>query len=474
MFGFFFHSKNVPEKVIQVLNRFGISDSAQSISNAVNSLSQKSTDRIFRAGRTLLCSVAYDNFDFNSTTSSPTLERDKAFLHAISATLIPLAAGVKTEDLRCSAEVYAKTGFNLDQPSAKVRFSFLDIINTPSLAMPEFPYSGFPRPHRTARQQRQQWHILSILVRHGTFFSKFEADLGLPEPVRTLPARKTTQIPLVAMPLNQSTIEGNAQALFEINWQCGVGQEVVENTLRAPVVFDDFVRLTHGDLGTLEKLDSLMQSRRLEKNPEDRLQYLVPVMGLFHVKMAIVDALWKTYIEPQAARMDQYSVFDFIGILRPKETGKFISKPGFRRMHDIVHQITYAAILDCWRVAIQHFYPSIDSLEEFSKTDPRWEDVQKLADYIVDNFVAGSTFPNSRRHDLGQRDRLFENNTLRNRDFLDYIELSHAIVWGDVGRIEELFVPLICLCQSTSKNKYATHMLRHLGRMKFVYLEGLQ
>lgn len=95
--------------------------------------------------------------------------------------------------------------------------------------------------------------------------------------------------------------------------------------------------LVHGDLGTWERVTSFIESRQLGKTEESRLQYVVFVIGLFHLKMAAVDAVWHTYIEPKKSRGDEQGVYSYVGILPPKETGKFISNPGFRRMHDLVH-----------------------------------------------------------------------------------------------------------------------------------------
>ena len=72
--GFFYHVKNVPEKVFQVLHQLGLSDFTQSIQNAINSMSQGVRQRIYDMGRTLLCSVAYDNFNVYAHTDAPTLE----------------------------------------------------------------------------------------------------------------------------------------------------------------------------------------------------------------------------------------------------------------------------------------------------------------------------------------------------------------------------------------------------------------
>ena len=46
--------------------------------------------------------------------------------------------------------------------------------------------------------------------------------------------------------------------------------------------------------------------------------------------------------------------------------------------------------------------------------------------------------------------------------------------WGDVGRIEHLFVPLIALFKSTGKHKYSSAMIQFMGSMLHVYPERLR
>ncbi|KIJ27528.1 hypothetical protein M422DRAFT_190874, partial [Sphaerobolus stellatus SS14] len=88
--GFFFHSKNVPEKVIQALHHLGVCDSQKSIHNAIDSMSREAVSLLKRRGQTFLQGVAYDNFDVNASTDQPTLENRSKFHHATSALMIKL------------------------------------------------------------------------------------------------------------------------------------------------------------------------------------------------------------------------------------------------------------------------------------------------------------------------------------------------------------------------------------------------
>ena len=64
-----------------------------------------------------------------------------------------------------------------------------------------------------------------------------------------------------------------------------------------------------------ERLDTVRDSRRIEDSPKNRFQYVVFVPGLFHYKMACVDALWRTYLQNKDGRDDVNSSFQHAGIL---------------------------------------------------------------------------------------------------------------------------------------------------------------
>ncbi|KAH7902832.1 hypothetical protein BJ138DRAFT_1021471, partial [Hygrophoropsis aurantiaca] len=222
-------------------------------------------------------------------------------------------------------------------------------------------------------------------------------------------------------------------------------------------------------------LDSVRASRSIESTAKNRLQYLVFLPGLFHYKMACVDALWRTYLQPKEGRDDENSLYQHVGLLRPDETGKMVTKPGFRRMHDVIHHDLWGSILDCWRLEAQSRNRSWTTLELFGKSEPSWELIVEMSHTIVRKYVANSAGLNKARgRPVSERDKRFENQTLRNRDELLYADLSHAMNAGDIGRVEASFLPWIYIFKDTGKHKYSTHMKRFLVNLNFNYPEGLR
>ncbi|KAH8976432.1 hypothetical protein EDB92DRAFT_1938755 [Lactarius akahatsu] len=240
------------------------------------------------------------------------------------------------------------------------------------------------------------------------------------------------------------------------------------------VDISDFVLLVHGDLLTKERLDTVRDSRSLINNtPKNRFQFVVFVLGLFHYKMACVDALWRTYLQVKEGREDVNSTYQHVGILRPRETGLMMTKPGFRQMHNVVHHELRAVILECWRKESSRLVSADSesaSLKAFAETKPNWELIVKISEDIVRKYVATTGgLRQSRAKPESERDQQFENQALQNRDYLLYVDLCNAINVGDVGRVEASFLHWIYVFRATGKHKYASQLARYLKNLHEVY-----
>ncbi|KAF8257523.1 hypothetical protein EI94DRAFT_1629719 [Lactarius quietus] len=232
----------------------------------------------------------------------------------------------------------------------------------------------------------------------------------------------------------------------------------------------EFVLLIHGDLLTKERLDTVRDSRRIEDTPKNQFQYVVFVPGLFHYKMACVDALWRTYLQNKDGHEDVNSTFQHAGILRPQETGILTTKPGFCWMHDVVHHELRAAILECWQTEASLSQPGVMSLKQFAESKPDWDLIVKLSEGIVWKYV-GTTESLSKSYAKPEteRDQQFENQSLHNRDYLLYVDLCNAINCGDIRRMESSFLPWIYVFCGTGKHKYTSQLARFLRHLHDVY-----
>jgi hypothetical protein len=275
--------------------------------------------------------------------------------------------------------------------------------------------------------------------------------------VETLPLTQTIQYPASAINADEAQHDGNWQVLVNMLDQSGVADEKLEEN----------VILVHGDLSTKERIDGLKRMRTIEHSAKNRLDFVVFVPGLFHLKMAAADAFWRMHVQPPAGRNDPTGFFEYIRHLRPKETGKFTSTPGFRRLHDTIHHATWTDVLDCWRLEAKSLGHS--SLAELARTQLPWDTIICISEQMVKKYLPGPNFRDIREQDSNKRDMCFENHALRKQHGLLYLELSHVMNHGDVGRILRLLSYWIPIFKSTGKFKYAAHMIRFKTDLDHVY-----
>ncbi|KAI9434779.1 hypothetical protein H4582DRAFT_1818304, partial [Lactarius indigo] len=287
--GMFVHSANVPQRVIEVLAHAGLSISIKSIQRAVKSMSNDSARKIRQSLRTLKVAMAYDNFDINFKTSEPTIAHHSSFVSATSATAIPLIGVENLDALWCSAALWNVDPRNPSPSASPVSFDEFDLLKFHLMGTYD---RRIPEKELTPRREAFAWHVREILINHGQYFGHFLKQLGAPESVLKIPLSKTEQIPMKSMKIKQSSVDGNVEVMESLLRQGGLGDptEPGFNT-HGNVDISEFVLLIHGDLLTKERLDTIRDSRRIEDTPKNRFQYVVFLPGLFHYKMACVDAL---------------------------------------------------------------------------------------------------------------------------------------------------------------------------------------
>ena len=64
-------------------------------------------------------------------------------------------------------------------------------------------------------------------------------------------------------------------------------------------------------------------------NPISQLQFVVFVLGLFYLKMAVADAIWRILIEPSAIHVDSGSFEKLLSTLYSNDSLKLISNTKF-------------------------------------------------------------------------------------------------------------------------------------------------
>lgn len=473
--GIFCHANNTPEKVIEALSRIGVCISIHAIHDAIKSLSAEASEAVREIGQTLTAAYGYDNFDVELKSAVPTAEKgsESALHHLTSGIIFQLPKGTRKEDLRCSKELWERSPRNDEALDDRPNLAPAPVWQNLFTIQPE--YHTVDPAGLTSRDRWVAWKYLSDLLENGPeWFQLFRSHLQAPEVIEQVPLEKTRIVPVRAMHINNSTVSGNMEAISNLLAQGGVGDpnEVDDDTLESML---EYVVITHGDLGSGEKIDIGQLRRALEDSPYLRYQFVIFVFGLFHMKMACADTIWRMLIQDRRMHDDETSFMKHAATLRPRETGKILSNPGFRRMHQLITHDGICRRLNCWEVEIQKRFGSDMTLEGFAKKKPTFAQLKDLASHIAMTYVGTpGKLENLRTKPATERDEQYENSLLINEYLLLYEELSYAINHGDIGRVEGCFAPWVCLFKATGKHKYATKITKHTTDVHFFFPEGLK
>ncbi|CDO76158.1 hypothetical protein BN946_scf184740.g1 [Trametes cinnabarina] len=466
--GVFLHACNTPEKVVKVLSRIGISISLTSIHRAVRSLSEHSIDDIKSLGQSVLASFAYDNFELMLPTGIPTVEKPaEGLLHLTSGVLIRLDHGVTVDDLRCSRLLWERSSLNLRAPDPRP----FDPYKTLEFLYTLHPDPGHSNSSLSRRGRFRVWALKKVLMEHGpTNLSALQTSLKPPESVDAIPVVKSSYTPLRTMDCNQSKVSENIAAIHEMYKQTGLGDGE-----DGSVDISEFVTLVHGDLGTYERVLSAKRRRSIEDTPYERLQSVVFIIGLFHLKMAAADALWRLLVGPDKARVDETSFMRLVGRLRPKESSRLVANAKFRQQHELISHVLTVLILDAWRVEVKK-RTRASSLEEWASSNPSADEIDAIAESLVRDYIegAGVDIYALEGQAASERDQI-RINTMRTMHYLMlYEELCYSLNAGDIGRFETILPHWVSIFRATGKHKYGVHMLRFFHSLYFVYPERLR
>ena len=411
---------------------------------------------------------AYDNFDIHLKALTPTIEANTDPLkHLTSGLLFPLQHGVRLEDLRVSRELWEKYEFNDTSQSAhKVTRSQMWIALIPryeSLVAPTPPSS------LSRHAEFHIWILLRDLVESGPdYFKRFHDVLQYPEPIEErIPIKKTEIVPVQSMDIPNSTVDGNISTIEKILEQTGLAQyEKEEDTID----IDPYIILFHGDLGTGERIQTAKRRRRTEASPRDRLQYVVFVMGVFHLKMACAETIWRVFLNNPKARAghQETGFYSDFKILRPRDSNGLSSSFKFRPIHDAIGHIGVCRRLDCWRTVLKG--RGFSSLQGFANTRPTWDLVREIGLEVSRQFIPDvHGLASMSNEETERRDQQMENNLAFNLYAGMYEEITYAMNHGDIGRVEMCLLQWVPLFEAVGKRKYAHQTLKLVYELNHVF-----
>lgn len=130
--------------------------------------------------------------------------------------------------------------------------------------------------------------------------------------------------------------------------------------------------------------------------------------------------------------------------------------PPFPPSHELLHLSLQAHILDGFRVAAKS--PSLDT---WLATKPSWADIETHSTEILDTLFNAQVVEKMRRKTLAERDVIFENTILLNRDIIIYVEMVAAVKRGDIGTVMNIMWHWAVMMRGTgAMPKYADALLK--------------
>lgn len=277
-----------------------------------------------------------------------------------------------------------------------------------------------------------------------------DAALAPPPPVRELPCgreNQTIQHMLPTTHICESTYDGNDQVMSETYNCLGLGslEEMKETGLNRVIVWA-------GDQLTVSRLRGLVNFRSHDDNSFERMDYLIPSFGWFHLQMAFATSLHSQYY----GKKGSYGFSHAFDIMGKKGLANTATQGTFHHaFEEALKEVTTARFRDLWKQVA-----GVEELSELRSWKP--ERLVKKAKKIYDEFASTSAVVELKSEEEDSQDQLLKQMVQFNRDLLEYLELDTAIKVGDVGRMEDMLPRLLLRFIGGKNNKYAIEVLELL------------
>ena len=212
-----------------------------------------------------------------------------------------------------------------------------------------------------------------------------------------------------------------------------------------------------GDQLTVERLRGLWKYRHEDFNSFDRMDYMIPVFGWFHLVMAFANSLHKQYLGTSAGIGGMRQAFDILkrtGLVTQSTKGPF-----WHHLDEAIHHISEAHFRSTWLVV-----GKVKNLAELKTKSP--EELCSLAKTVIKGHACREALVHLDKLPVQEQDQVQRQWIMWNMDVLPYLELRDAMKHGDVGRMEDLLPILLFRFVGGGNPKYAIEILE--------LLQGLQ
>jgi hypothetical protein len=218
-----------------------------------------------------------------------------------------------------------------------------------------------------------------------------------------------------------------------------------------------------GDQLTVSRLRGLQSFRCEDHNSFDRLDFLVPVFGWFHLQIAVEHSIHSQYYGTRQG-FGLVHAFDLLkrkGLHSPSVQGNF-----HNHLREALLHIAEARFRDLWCVV-----GKVSSLKDLRQRSP--QELHSLASRIVKEYASTRGMVKIAANGLGHDELLLQSVQMA-RDLLDYVSLDQALSSGDVGHLEDMLPRLLYRFVGGGSKNYSTEVLELLQSLRREWPEDLR
>jgi len=432
----FLKSQGISAKSLDALHAFGITMSYKWSHTAIDNLANSQMQEVCNIVKTRPWFMSYDNVNIPFRTYAQRLDRQDHFDSGTAATVFVPSQSLPTPNLSFERLQLARAA------GGRAPISIAKIFQLERDASPHI-------------HKRHVWRVIKFLIDTPDFdfqtYPHRDDQIFTPPPPRRLlpcgPEYVTKQYMLHTRHIDESSFDGNDQLLSEWQWQLGLSdpaEQKITGTQRVIAV--------NGDQLTVNRLHGLIRMRAEDFNGSDRLDWLQPVFGWFHLQMTVANLLHKQYSGTAAGR----GLMHAVALLSRKHLGTVqIKGPFYHHLHELILHVAEAHFRSCWKVIA-----GVPSIRDLHTRTPA--ELLQYAEALITQLASSNLFEDEGTKKDKERDEVFKQTVRWNRDVLQYIELHEAIQCGDIGWMEDLLPTLLMRFAGGGNGKYAIEVLELL------------
>ncbi|KAJ7080894.1 hypothetical protein B0H15DRAFT_786779 [Mycena belliarum] len=426
-------------RAFDALHALGIVMSHKWTAEAFGILSDSAIKDVQELVQKLPWNITHDNVDFPQRVYSQRLDNQSLFISGCAATVWVLP-------LRSALSLQANRLFQVHRAlKCDVMFDFAEVL--------------YGNPTADVRMEEQDTFFILRLLINSPGFSDYTGRGSTaqdpPPPVHKLPTgpeNSTKPCILRTVPYEEASYDGTDRVIFE--WLRQLHLDTEDEQKRTAT---ERLIAWLGDQLTVERLRRLWKYRHEDYNSFDRMDWMIPVFGWFHLVMALANSLHKQYLSTSAnigGLRQAFDVFNRKGLISQATKGPF-----WHNLDEAIKHISEAHFRACWLVT-----GNVESLADLKSRTPT--ELRAMAQQIVREHASREELSRLDHLPEQEKDQTKRQWTMWNADVLPYLQLRDAIKVGDIGRMQDLLPALLFRFSGGGNSKYTIEVLELLQGLK--------